>query len=82
MLGALLIIIIRVAIRQLHFDQNYEWIIIGCAIVIAVVLDQSSTRFAARRLARASLRREPPASRPGGARDGSHDDDGKRREIG
>jgi ribose transport system permease protein len=53
MLGALLIVLIRQSIRTLHFDQNYEWIIIGCAIVIAVVLDQGSTRFAARRLARA-----------------------------
>jgi ribose transport system permease protein len=53
MLGAILIVLIRQSIRTLHFDQNYEWIIIGCAIVIAVVLDQSSTRFAARRLSRA-----------------------------
>ncbi len=82
MLGAILIVLIRQSIRTLHFDQNYEWIIIGCAIVIAVVLDQSSTRFAARRLARASLRREPPKARPGGSQDGSHDDDGKRRELG
>ena len=50
MLGALLIVLIRQSIRTLHFDQNYEWIIIGCAIVIAVVLDQASARFAARRL--------------------------------
>jgi len=52
MLGAILIVLIRQSIRTLHFDQNYEWIIIGCAIVVAVVLDQASTRFAARRLAR------------------------------
>ena len=51
MLGALLIVMIRQAIRTLHLDQNYEWIIIGCAIVVAVVLDQASARFAARRLA-------------------------------
>ena len=48
MLGALLIVLIRQSIRTLHFDQNYEWIIIGCAIIIAVVLDQASARFAAR----------------------------------
>ena len=36
-LGALLIILIRQSIRTLHFDQNYEWIIIGCAIIVAVV---------------------------------------------
>ncbi|HVZ87521.1 MAG TPA: ABC transporter permease [Polyangia bacterium] len=51
MLGALLIVLIRQSIRTLHLDQNYEWIIIGCAIVVAVVLDQASARFAARRLA-------------------------------
>jgi ribose/xylose/arabinose/galactoside ABC-type transport system permease subunit len=58
MLGAILIVLIRQSIRTLHFDQNYEWIIIGCAIVIAVVVDQSSTRFAARRLAREKSRGE------------------------
>ena len=52
MLGAILIVLIRQAIRQLHFDQNYEWIIIGCAIVIAVVLDQLNTRLTMRRLAK------------------------------
>jgi ribose/xylose/arabinose/galactoside ABC-type transport system permease subunit len=51
MLGAVLIVLIRQSIRTLHLDQNYEWIIIGSAIVVAVVLDQASTRFAARRLA-------------------------------
>ena len=57
MLGALLIVLIRQSIRTLHFDQNYEWIIIGCAIIIAVVLDQASARFTARRLAAAAVRR-------------------------
>jgi ribose transport system permease protein len=56
MLGALLIVMIRQSIRTLHFDQNYEWIIIGCAIIIAVVLDQASARFAERRLAQAARR--------------------------
>ncbi len=51
MLGAVLIVLIRQSIRTLHFDQNYEWIIIGCAVIIAVVLDQASARFATRRLA-------------------------------
>ena len=50
-LGALLIILIRQSIRTLHFDQNYEWIVIGCAIILAVVVDQASTRLTARRLA-------------------------------
>jgi ribose/xylose/arabinose/galactoside ABC-type transport system permease subunit len=53
-LGALLIVLIRQSIRTLHFDQNYEWIIIGCAIIIAVVLDQANARLSARRLARAA----------------------------
>jgi ribose transport system permease protein len=51
LLGAVLIVLIRQSIRTLHFDQNYEWIIIGCAIIIAVVLDQASGRLTARRLA-------------------------------
>ena len=51
MLGALLIVMIRQSIRTLHFDQNYEWIIIGCAVIVAVVLDQASAKFSARRLA-------------------------------
>jgi len=53
-LGALLIVLIRQSIRTLHFDQNYEWIVIGCAIIIAVVVDQWSTRLTARRLASAA----------------------------
>jgi ribose/xylose/arabinose/galactoside ABC-type transport system permease subunit len=51
LLGAVLIVLIRQSIRTLHFDQNYEWIIIGCSIIIAVVLDQASARFTVRRLA-------------------------------
>lgn len=53
MLGALLIVMIRQAIRTLHLDQNYEWIIIGGAMIVAVVLDQGGTRLLARRIARA-----------------------------
>src|SRR5215510_11971815 len=49
MLGALLIVLIRQSIRTLHFDQNYEWIMIGCAIIIAVVIDQWNARMTARR---------------------------------
>ncbi len=55
-LGALLIVLIRQSIRTLHFDQNYEWIIIGCATIVAVVLDQASARLQARRLAAAAGR--------------------------
>ena len=53
MLGAILIVVIRQAIRTLHLDQNYEWIIIGTAMILAVVIDQSGTRLLARRLAHA-----------------------------
>ena len=56
LLGAVLIVLIRQSIRTLHFDQNYEWIIIGCAIIMAVVLDQASARFTARRLAAGTRR--------------------------
>ncbi len=52
MLGAILIVVIRQAIRTLHLDQNYEWIIIGGALIIAVVIDQSGSKLLARRLAR------------------------------
>ena len=50
MLGALLIVLIRQAIRTLHLDQNYEWIIIGTALIVAVVLDQSGSKLLAKRL--------------------------------
>jgi ribose transport system permease protein len=57
LLGALLIVLIRQSIRTMRFDQNYEWIIIGCATIVAVVLDQASARAAQRRLAAAAARR-------------------------
>jgi len=49
-LGAVLIVLIRQSIRTLHCDQNYEWIIIGCATIVAVVLDRLNARLAQRRL--------------------------------
>jgi ribose/xylose/arabinose/galactoside ABC-type transport system permease subunit len=52
MLGALLIVTMRQAIRTLHLDQNYEWIIIGAAMIVAVVLDQRGTKLLAGRLSR------------------------------
>jgi ribose transport system permease protein len=51
-LGALLIVLIRQAIRTLHLDQNYEWIIIGGAMIGAVVLDRSGMRYLAQMLTR------------------------------
>jgi ribose transport system permease protein len=53
-LGALLIVLIRQSIRTLHFDQNYEWIVIGCAIIVAVVVDRWSANVTARRLSRSA----------------------------
>lgn len=60
MLGAILIVLIRQSIRTLHFDQNYEWIIIGCAIVLAVVLDRVNAQLATRRMAQMAGGTEPP----------------------
>lgn len=54
MLGALLIVLIRQAIRTLHLDQNYEWIIIGTAMIVAVVLDQKGSQLLAKRLTTSS----------------------------
>ena len=45
---------IRDQSSTLRFDQNYEWIIVGCAIIVAVVLDQGSAQWNARRQARAA----------------------------
>jgi len=59
MLGAMLIVLIRQAIRTLHLDQNYEWIIIGGAMVIAVVIDQRGTKLLNRRLTRAAAAPSP-----------------------
>ncbi|MFI5256845.1 MAG: ABC transporter permease [Gemmatimonadales bacterium] len=63
-LGAILIVMIRQAIRTLHLDQNYEWIIIGSAMILAVVLDQGGTRLLARRMATAPAPPEPPIPSP------------------
>jgi ribose/xylose/arabinose/galactoside ABC-type transport system permease subunit len=53
-LGALLIVLIRQGISTLHFDDNYEWIIIGVAIIVAVVLDRVSSTLGAKRMAKAA----------------------------
>lgn len=52
-LGALLIVLIRQSIRTLQLNQSYEYIIIGVAIVVAVVLDRLSQQAAQRRVLRA-----------------------------
>jgi len=51
--GTLLIVMIRQSIRTLHFDQNYEYIIIGIAIIVAVVLDRFGSIASQRQLIRA-----------------------------
>jgi len=63
-LGAILIVMIRQAIRTLHLDQNYEWIIIGSAMILAVVLDQGGTRLLARRMAAAPAAQDTSNSTP------------------
>jgi len=64
MLGALLITLIRQSIRTLHFDQNYEWIIIGCAIIVAVVLDRAGAAVAEKRLTRVTPDTASPEEAP------------------
>ena len=63
-LGAILIVTIRQAIRTLHLNQNYEWIIIGSAMILAVVLDQGGTRLLARRMAAAPPPPDTPTPSP------------------
>lgn len=50
LLGAIIITLISQAISFLHLDRNYESIIIGTAVVVAVVLDQWSRNIAERGL--------------------------------
>jgi ribose transport system permease protein len=49
-LGALLIVMMRQSIRTLGMDQNYEWIIIGVAIIVAVVFDRWSALMAQKKM--------------------------------
>lgn len=44
--GALLIILFRTAIQMFRWDREYEWIIIGAAVILAVLVDQISRRVA------------------------------------
>lgn len=48
-LGAILIALIHQAILTLHWEQNYQSIIVGAAIIVAVVLDRFSRQLAAKR---------------------------------
>ena len=47
-LGAVLIQLIDNGMLILNIDQNYNQIVMGAAIVVAVVLDQLKTRLLAR----------------------------------
>lgn len=47
-LGALLIVLIRQAIRTLQFDQNWEWVVVGSAIIVAVAIDRWGGRLVQR----------------------------------
>jgi ribose transport system permease protein len=58
-LGAVLIEMIRQSIQILHLDANYEQIIVGMAIVIAVVLDRLGAKVRANRLVRAKIDDSP-----------------------
>lgn len=49
LLGALLITLMKQSVITLRLDQNYQNIIVGFAIIAAVVIDRLSTRFAASR---------------------------------
>lgn len=49
LLGAILITLIQAAITYMHLDRNYQQIIIGAAVVIAVLIDQASRKLANRR---------------------------------
>ncbi|MFI5385170.1 MAG: ABC transporter permease [Fimbriimonadales bacterium] len=50
LLGAIVIILFSQAISYLHLARDYESIIIGCAVIIAVLLDQWSRKLGQRRL--------------------------------
>lgn len=54
MLGAMLIVLIKQSITTLNLDQNYQWIIVGFAIVVAVVLDRLGNELQLKRMARAA----------------------------
>ncbi|MCZ7644238.1 MAG: ABC transporter permease [Planctomycetota bacterium] len=51
LLGAVLIALLRQSIVILNYRSQYEWIIVGAAIIIAAYLDQLKLRLSARRLA-------------------------------
>lgn len=54
MLGAILIAMIRQSISTLGLKQNHEQIIVGVAIIAAVVIDRVSAKMSSKRLTRAA----------------------------
>lgn len=56
-LGALLIVMIRNGMILLGFDQNYEKVIVGTAIVVAVVIDRLSTKASEQKMLKQSQAR-------------------------
>ncbi len=55
-LGALVIELIRESITILHLDSNYQQIIVGVAIITAVVLDRAGDKMRHRRMVMAQAR--------------------------
>lgn len=56
-LGALLIVMIRNGMILLGFDQNYERVIVGTAIVVAVVIDRLSSKASSKKMLQQSQQR-------------------------
>ena len=50
-LGAVLIVLIRQSIVILGLNQQYEYVIVGVALIVAVVLDRVNAKMVAQRLA-------------------------------
>jgi ribose/xylose/arabinose/galactoside ABC-type transport system permease subunit len=60
-LGAVLIVLIRQSIIIMDWDQKYEWIIVGLALILAVVLDHLTALLVMRRLASVKMERAQSA---------------------
>jgi len=67
LLGAVIIRMISNGIVILDVDENYSKIIIGAAVILAVVLDQINARLQARRMSRSAGPREPALAAAAGS---------------
>jgi len=65
-LGAVLIVLIRQSIVILGLNQQYEFIIVGVALIVAVVLDRVNAKMAAQRLAAEAAAVKAAEMRPEG----------------